>query len=450
MPQEEQQYDKYWKLTVEYTDINGDLFRNVLAAVIRFIDENELQTIKCTTAKNQELQELVYEINPKKDMASVRKSINQFIKLGFVRPRYKGYHVLTKRFIEAEEQKDRELLFAQIFYEASSFNSSYSKDYTERREINFLLKTLAYNGFLSKEDLIALMVTDITLFPEGYIKRETINENYEYAKSISFEEKKYNQIEYLFKFIKYIPGVVFEDNGIRFKDDKDKIVGQEIIPQRDPIIENIYQNLPINKEERGLVLSRSIIRDEIRIKKILDGEEADRQIKSENAELVEHFSKVRGAERKYDVFLSHSFLDKELVRDLVKMFRDCGYSVYVDWIEDIVLDRETVTTDTASVLKERMDCSIGLSYLATSNVQGSKWCPWELGYFDGKKSGRCCILPVKDDRNFSGQEYLGLYPYVTYGKYENRERSDFWVWQPGTTKYIVLKEWLEGKEPYEH
>ena len=27
---EEQQYDSYWKLTVEYSDINGTLFNNVL------------------------------------------------------------------------------------------------------------------------------------------------------------------------------------------------------------------------------------------------------------------------------------------------------------------------------------------------------------------------------------------------------------------------------------
>ena len=31
---EEQQYDSYWKLTVEYSDINGTLFNNVLDLIV--------------------------------------------------------------------------------------------------------------------------------------------------------------------------------------------------------------------------------------------------------------------------------------------------------------------------------------------------------------------------------------------------------------------------------
>jgi hypothetical protein len=40
--------------------------------------------------------------------------------------------------------------------------------------------------------------------------------------------------------------------------------------------------------------------------------------------------------------------------------------------------------------------------------------PWELGYFDGIKTGYVWILPLvaQDDSEFKGQEYLGLYPPV--------------------------------------
>lgn len=39
--------------------------------------------------------------------------------------------------------------------------------------------------------------------------------------------------------------------------------------------------------------------------------------------------------------------------------------------------------------------------------------PWELGYFDGLKTGFIGVLPVVDaGGTFSGQEYLGLYPLV--------------------------------------
>ena len=36
---EEQQYDAYWKLTVEYSDIHGTLFHNVLDLIVKFIDK---------------------------------------------------------------------------------------------------------------------------------------------------------------------------------------------------------------------------------------------------------------------------------------------------------------------------------------------------------------------------------------------------------------------------
>ena len=38
--------------------------------------------------------------------------------------------------------------------------------------------------------------------------------------------------------------------------------------------------------------------------------------------------------------------------------------------------------------------------------------PWELGDFDGLKSGNVAILPLVDSAysSFQGQEYLGIYP----------------------------------------
>ena len=35
-----QQYDEYWKLTVEYKDIFGAQFNNTLKIIINFIDKN--------------------------------------------------------------------------------------------------------------------------------------------------------------------------------------------------------------------------------------------------------------------------------------------------------------------------------------------------------------------------------------------------------------------------
>lgn len=83
--------------------------------------------------------------------------------------------------------------------------------------------------------------------------------------------------------------------------------------------------------------------------------------------------------RSYDIFLSHSYLDKIQVLALIKLFNEHHFSVYVDWIEDKQLNRNNVDTKTADLLRERMKQSKCLSYLTTKNITNSKWCPWELG-----------------------------------------------------------------------
>jgi hypothetical protein len=60
---------------------------------------------------------------------------------------------------------------------------------------------------------------------------------------------------------------------------------------------------------------------------------------------------------KFDVFLSHSFLDAQLVGGTRNWLRDLGLSVYVYWIEDRQLDRESVTSETATLLRSRLQLS---------------------------------------------------------------------------------------------
>ena len=45
----------------------------------------------------------------------------------------------------------------------------------------------------------------------------------------------------------------------------------------------------------------------------------------------------------FDIFLSHSFLDKSEVQGLYQELTDFGFTVYVDWIVDPHLDRTNVT-----------------------------------------------------------------------------------------------------------
>lgn len=198
-----------------------------------------------------------------------------------------------------------------------------------------------------------------------------------------------------------------------------------------------------------MILNKRYLSQQAEENNIFEYGNREQQIITENTHLSTH-DFIQGRKVKvFDIFLSHSSLDKKLVLTLVHLFNKAGYSVYVDWIEDTQLDRKNVNKNTAQVLRNRMNGSRGLSYVATSNSTNSKWCPWELGYFDGKKRGRCCILPIMDSSTFHGQEYLGLYPYIEYVRI-NGEKYDFWVRDQETGKYVILKYWLDGTDPYEH
>lgn len=113
----------------------------------------------------------------------------------------------------------------------------------------------------------------------------------------------------------------------------------------------------------------------------------------------------------FDVFLSHNYEDQDYIYELKKIIESYGLVVYVDWLIDINLDRNNVSTQTAELLKLRMNQSDWLFFATSQNSASSKWMPWELGYFDGFK-GNIAIIPILEHDNsiFRGQEYLSLYP----------------------------------------
>jgi hypothetical protein len=118
--------------------------------------------------------------------------------------------------------------------------------------------------------------------------------------------------------------------------------------------------------------------------------------------------------KRYDIFLSHSFDDADIIYGVKKTIEAVGLTVYVDWIEDAKLDRSKVTVKTAALLRERMKTCSSMVYVHSANSPNSVWMPWELGYFDGLKPGHVWIMPLvaNSDSEFQRQEYLGLYPSV--------------------------------------
>ncbi|UPA24488.1 toll/interleukin-1 receptor domain-containing protein [Shinella oryzae] len=141
-------------------------------------------------------------------------------------------------------------------------------------------------------------------------------------------------------------------------------------------------------------------------------------------------SKARSS---FDVFLSHSTSDAEIVLGVKGILEDYGRTVYVDWLEDPQLDRSHVTAATAEVIRERMRQCKSLVYVHTKNSGASKWMPWELGYFDGF-NGAVTILPVTEKgEDFQGQEYLGIYPYIDEAPAHGSSINEIWINKNTTT-----------------
>lgn len=145
----------------------------------------------------------------------------------------------------------------------------------------------------------------------------------------------------------------------------------------------------------------------------------------------------------YDIFLSHSYDDARIIKQIKEMLEAKGYSVYVDWIEDSHLDRVNVNARSASLLRNRMNCCFSLIYVTSESAEKSVWMPWELGYMDAK-TGRVAVAPILDeDVDFEGREYLGLYPYLdlTNDSFYIHRRPNEWV---------NLVGWMKGENPRVH
>lgn len=150
----------------------------------------------------------------------------------------------------------------------------------------------------------------------------------------------------------------------------------------------------------------------------------------------------------FDVFLSHSIADAEIVLGIKQLLEESGLKIYVDWVEDAQLDRRAVTKETVAVLRQRMRQCQSLIYLSSDNSSSSKWMPWELGYFDGFRPDSVAIMPVLDSPTdaFKGQEYLGLYPIVQKDTYKEGI-PDVFVEEHGV-RWTTLKRFARGQSSW--
>jgi hypothetical protein len=155
-------------------------------------------------------------------------------------------------------------------------------------------------------------------------------------------------------------------------------------------------------------------------------------------------------ETSFDIFLSHSKMDEDLVLGAKQILEEKSYTVYVDWIDDPQLDRSAVSKATAEHLRWRMEQCEVMFYLHSKNASFSKWCPWELGYFDGLSinAPRTFVFPlVNRGEGFDGQEYLKLYPTVdidNLGKVTEVKEDVWGAFDSKTEPYRKISRILEA------
>ena len=136
--------------------------------------------------------------------------------------------------------------------------------------------------------------------------------------------------------------------------------------------------------------------------------------------------------KKYDLFLSHSSFDSELLLSLKSVLNHSNVNVYVDWVSDSnALKRELTNVNTANTIIERLKSSKALLYIHTQASQNSKWTPWELGFFHALK-GKICIY---NPDNIEKAPYLDIYPIVVL------EEGKLFVETEGGR--VLIKQWID-------
>lgn len=119
----------------------------------------------------------------------------------------------------------------------------------------------------------------------------------------------------------------------------------------------------------------------------------------------------RSRRTRYDIFLSQTIRDAELVLGVYVLLTEAGYSVFCDWIDTPEDEPRNVTPANAELVRTVMGVCDSLLFLDTPGAAQSLWMCWELGWFDGE-NGHVAVLPVVRDEHpyYSGREFLGLYP----------------------------------------
>ncbi len=251
-------YEKYWKVTLAFTDIDSKKFIGTLRIIKNFIDENNAHLQGAYSPElYKELQVKVNDFNPMFP-TSIRKSINQFVKLGFVNSGGRGYHSDLEDFLNAKTDRRRQTIFSKIVYENSSFLSSWKTELSVKGHIEFLIKTLEQTKKLCKEDILGLMLVNINEYEKGFLNRTELDEFVDKTEDSNFLDRKYNQLSHFRSILKRLDGLRFETyyphgECLLFEDyADDEFKDRWKHEGRDPYLQNRYRALLIDEAFENL------------------------------------------------------------------------------------------------------------------------------------------------------------------------------------------------------
>jgi len=141
------------------------------------------------------------------------------------------------------------------------------------------------------------------------------------------------------------------------------------------------------------------------------------------------------------VFLSYRRKDREYVEGVVKLLKQIGVTVYVDYLDETLEDRNS--KDVATTLRERIGACSKFITLATPDSGNSKWMPWELGLGDRIVNyTNVAVLPLTaNEYHWSDQEYGKIYSRIERNGLNVASADDWNVIYPDNTK-MPLRQWL--------
>lgn len=156
-----------------------------------------------------------------------------------------------------------------------------------------------------------------------------------------------------------------------------------------------------------------------------------------------------GWKSKKNIFLSHKHDELEELKGMIGFLeKECDVKVYIDSFDPIMPTK--TCAETADRIKKKIGECDKFLLMATESAIASKWCNWELGYGDCKKTiGKVAIFPIQSKyKIFSGSEYLQLYNHVVFENGLNHDTDGqriprgYYIEYVGTNIITPLKNWL--------